>query len=127
MLELLDRQVGELERHGCEGDKPVRVGCAELGEPVVLNADNLCRDLALGAVPGRVDAQCLHVDALRIHLADASGADFIDARPTLTTRPRRAEQRLGLGNHTVRVDVDGLDATTIDHDFAPPSGSTGRA
>src|SRR3989475_275861 len=119
--ELLHRQVRELERDRGEGDEAVRVGRAELGEPLVLDLDHLSGDVALGPVPRGVDADRLHVDALGVHLADPTGPDLVDPR-TARDVGFQPEQRLRLRDHAVGVHVDHLHAATADDHFAAPAG-----
>ena len=51
VLELLDRKVRVLQGDAGEGDKPVGMGRADLGEGLVLDPDDLGRDVPVGAVP----------------------------------------------------------------------------
>ena len=71
LLELLGGEVRMLERHAREGDEPVGLGRADLGERLVLDADQLRRDVPVRRVPVGVDAERLHVDALRVHRLEA--------------------------------------------------------
>ncbi len=68
---LLDREIRMLQRHGREGDEALLMRRAEFGELFVLNPDELRREVALGLVPERIDAERLDVDALRVHRLDA--------------------------------------------------------
>ena len=118
--ELLHRQVRELEGHRREGDEAVRVPRAELGEPLVLDLDHPGDDVALGAVPRGVDAERLHVDTLRVHLADASLADLADPGPAMVV-DLAPQERVRLRDHAVRVHVDGLRSATAHHHRAAPA------
>ena len=71
MLDLLGGELGMLQRRRREGDEAVGVGRAELDQRLVLDLDQLGRDVALGAVPVGIDAERLDVDALRVHRRDA--------------------------------------------------------
>ena len=99
-----------------------RSGCAatELGELLVLQLDQLFGDVAVGVIPERIDADRLHVDALLVHGLEALGADHEIGRP-----PLAVQHRHDLGEHAVRVDVDGLDAAAADHDLAAASRRLG--
>ena len=67
-LELLDRQIGMLQRHRRQPDEAIRVGRAPLRELLVLNRDDPARQIAVGAVPpAALMAQRLHVDAPFVH------------------------------------------------------------
>ena len=120
--ELLHGQVRILQGHRGKGHEAIRVRRAELGEPFVLDPDHLGRQVALRPVPRRVDAERLHVDALRVHLADAPGPDLVDARAPLGVR-RQAQQGVRLRDHAVGVDVDRPHATAADDDFAAARGA----
>ena len=100
-----------------EGDEAVGVGGAELDQRLVLDPDQLGRDVALGAIPVRVDAERLDVDALRIHRRDArAGVVHQQARRFERMIDQRHRRRHG----AMGVDVDGLDPLAVDHDLAPP-------
>src|SRR5262249_26615931 len=78
-----------------------------------------CGQLAIPAVPERVDRQHFHVDRLLIHRSkalldlDEGGFGVVDRRQ-LHARPLVAEQRAGLAEMAMGVDVDGLDALAAD-------------
>src|SRR5205823_3192852 len=61
LLELLGGEVGVLERHRREGDEALGVRGARLGELLVLDLDDLPRQVAVRLVPVRVDAERLDV------------------------------------------------------------------
>ena len=84
---------------------------ADLREPVVLEVDNATSDVPGRRVPELVDAEDLDVDALRIHFEQSLGTE--DQRRRIG--PCAAYQIKGVGDDTVRVDVDRLNA-------APPQG-----
>ena len=105
-----------LQRRRREGDEAVGAGGAELHQRLVLDLDQLGRGVALGAVPVRVDAERLDVDALRVHRRDArAGVVHQQARRferMVDHRRRRRDDAMG-------VHVDGLDPLAVDHDLAP--------
>src|SRR5512143_3851763 len=107
MPELLDREVGVLQRHRGKRDEAVGARAAEFGELLVLDSDDLARDVALRLVPGWIDAERLDVYALFVHLGDAPGPDFADSRPALVFQllPQQGQR---FRYHTVRVHIDGL-------------------
>src|SRR6266851_778364 len=115
VLDLLDREVGMLERHGGEGDEAVGLRCHQLGELFVLQLDERRRDVAVRLVPVGIDAERLDVDALLVHGAQTRGRHYQALRPHLQTHHRQ-----GLGEGAVRVDVDGLHAAAVHHHLAPP-------
>ena len=63
MLDLLGGEIGVLQRRRREGDEAVGMAGAELDQLLVLDPDQLGRGVALGAVPERVDAERLDIDA----------------------------------------------------------------
>src|SRR5262244_847598 len=124
-LELLHREVRELERDRGERDEALRVLRAEAGERLVLDLDHLLDDIALGPIPRRVNAERLHVDALRVHLTDAALTDFADSGSAMVV-DFQPEQGVGLRNHTVRVHVDHLDASAAHLHFTAPARLSAR-
>src|SRR5262249_14984739 len=87
---------------------------------------HLGREVALGPVPGRVDAERLHVDALRVHLANAPGPDLVDARASLDVG-LQAQEGVRFRDHAVGVDVDGSHAAAAHDDLAPARAPRRRA
>ena len=116
MFDLLRGEVGMLQRGGREGDEAVGIGGAELDQRLVLDLDQLGGGVALGAVPVRVDAQRLDVDALRVHRRDA-GAGVVHQQAGRLER--MIDHRRGRRNDAMGVHVDGLDPLAVDHDLAP--------
>src|SRR5207302_5174561 len=114
MLDLLRGEVGMLDGSGRKGDKAVGMTGTELRQRLVVEADQLGRGIALGAVPEGVDAERLDIDAGAVHL----GEPVADIRPQ---EPRRLERMVdylrGVGNDAMRVDIDGLDPLAVDHDL----------
>jgi hypothetical protein len=97
------------------------VGGAELRQLLVLELDELARHLEVRAVPGRIDAQGFHVDALRVHLLQ-----------TIRAHDQRRVVRRGLAHHlryawhdAVAMDVDHLDSSSA-HRHLPSSGRGAR-
>src|SRR5439155_11644326 len=112
VLDLLRGEVGMLDGSGRKGDKAVGMTGAELRQRLVVEADQLGRGIALGAVPERVDAERLDIDAGTIHLGEA----IADIRPQETRRLERVIDDLrSIGNDAMRVDIDGLDPLAADH------------
>ena len=115
MLDLLGGEIGELQGRGGEGDKAVRLRGAEFGERLVLDADQLGGGIALGAVPKRVDAEGLDIDAGLVHLRQA----IADIRPQEAWRLERVIDHLRrIRNDAMGVHVDGLDPFAADDDLA---------
>jgi len=114
VLDLLRGKVGELQRGGREGDEAVLVAGAELDQRFVLHLDQLFGGVALGAVPERIDAERLDIDARPVHLCEA-GADI---RPQEARRfERMIDDLRGVRDDAMSVDIDGLDALAGDHDL----------
>jgi hypothetical protein len=119
--ELLDRVFdlfrGKIRMLQCrrrEADEAVGVGRAELDQSLVLDLDQLGRDVALGAVPVGVDAERFDVDALRIHRRDAhAGIGHQQAR----CLERVLDQGHRRGHRAMGVDVNRLDPFAVDHDL----------
>ncbi len=107
-------QIGVLQRGRREGDKAVGVAGAEFDELLVLYPDQLGGGVALGAIPVRVDAERLDIDAGAVHLRQP----VADIRPQEAGRFERMIDDLGgVRDDAMRVHVDGLDALAGDHDF----------
>ncbi len=117
VFDLFRGEVGVLQRGRSESDEAVGIGGAELGKRFVLDLDQRGGDLALGAIPIRIDAERLDVDALRVHRRDAR----VDVAHQETRRlERMLDQRHCRRHRTMSVHVDGLDPIAIDDDFTPP-------
>ena len=71
VFQLFGREIGELQCDGGEGDKAGGMGGDRFGELFVLQLNDFLGEVAVGLAPERVDRQCLHVDALRIHRSEA--------------------------------------------------------
>ena len=120
-LELLHREVGRLQGERGEGGEAVGLGGAELGQLLVLQLDDLARELAVAAVPEGVDRQHFHVDGLRVHrlqpLVDLDeGLGGAVDRRQLHRGAVGAQQRAGLAEVAMRMHVDGLDLLAVDGD-----------
>ena len=76
-------------------------------------------ELAARTVPGRVDAQRLDVDPLLVHHLQALSPDFVDPASEPRIARGNPEQRLGLRNDAMGVNVDRFDAPTIDNHLTP--------
>src|SRR5205823_6397714 len=114
VLELAHREVGILQRDAGKGDEAVGRLRAELGELLVLQLDHFRHEVAVERVPGGIDAERLHVDALLVHALQALGHGAgIGGRPLLL------HQRLRFGDDGLRVDVDRPYALAAHHDLAP--------
>jgi hypothetical protein len=86
----------------------------ELDQRLVLHLDQVFGRVALGAVPERVDAQRLDIDARLVHVREA----VPDIRPEQRGCFERViDQLCGVGNDAMRVHVNGLDPLTGDDDL----------
>ena len=106
-----------LQRHRREGDEPVGLGRADLRERLVLELDELARDVPLRRVPVGVDAERLDVDALLVHRADAVRRAGHEEGLRLERSPHQGHRR---GHRAVRVHVHGLHALALHHHLSPP-------
>ncbi len=120
VLDLLDREIGVLQRHRGEGDETIGLGGAQLRELLVLHLDERLRDVALRLVPVRIDAESLDVDALPVH-----GIDTLGAHDELVGLHLQTHQRHGLRKRAVRMNVDRLDAAAVHHHLAAPCRAGG--
>src|SRR5262245_13213902 len=121
VLDLLRGQVGKLQRRRREADETIGVTGTELDQRLVLHFDQLFGRVALGAVPERVDAQRLDIDARLVHVREA----VPDIRPKQRGGFERVIDQLGgVGNDAVCVHIDGLDPLTGD-DNLPASTRVG--
>jgi hypothetical protein len=88
-----------------------------------LQVEHAAGEIAVGAVPERVDAERLHVDAVPIHVDDARGLDR-EAEAALQLLPsgaleRRAVDEIEHGRHrAVSMHVDGPHTAAGDVDLA---------
>ena len=99
-----DGEVGILQRHRGEGDEALRVRRADLGELLVLDPDRPLRATSRSAVPVRVDAERLDVDALLVHRRMRVGASSSSkGRMVSSFLPTSA---IASGHRAVRVHVD---------------------
>ena len=131
-FELLDGEIRELQRQRGEGGETVGLRRAEFGELFVLYPDDLGGEVAILAIPERVDRQHLHVDALCVHRLEAlvergrdKGLPSGLLHRRLEGRVVVAHQLFGLVEQAMGMDVDRLDALAVDHDrqarsAAPP-------
>jgi hypothetical protein len=114
VLDLLRSEVRKLQRRRREGDETIAMTGTELDQRLVLHFDQLFGRVALGAVPERVDAQRLDIDARLVHLREA----IPDIRPKQRGCFERVIDHLrGVGNDAVRVHIDGLDPLAGDDDL----------
>src|SRR6516225_751218 len=114
VLDLLRSEVGKLQRRRREADETIGTTGTELDQRLVLHLDQLFGHVALGAVPERVDAQRLDIDARLVHVREA----VPDIRPKQRGCFERViDQLRGVGNDAVRVHIDGLDPLTGDDDL----------
>src|SRR5438270_5465035 len=92
---------------------------AEFGQFLVLNLDDLSGEVAIAAVPERIDRQYLHVDRHRVHRLQTLLDD--DKMFLLALGRRqwlvlvRTEKVERFVEQAMRMHVDGLDALAIDH------------
>ena len=114
VLDLLRSEVRKLQRRRREADETIGMTGTELDQRLVLHFDQLFGRVALGAVPERVDAQRLDIDARLVHVREA----VPDIRPKQRGCFERViDQLRGVGNDAVRVHIDGLDPLTGDDDL----------
>src|SRR5262245_41404047 len=71
VLDLLRSEVRKLQRRRREADETIGMTGTEVDERLVLHLDQLFSRVALGAVPERVDAQRLDIDARPVHVHEA--------------------------------------------------------
>src|SRR5262245_11787024 len=114
VLDLLRSEVRKLQRRRREADETVGMTGTERGQRLVLHFDQLFGRVALGAVPERVDAQPLDIEARLVHVSEAI--------PAIRPKQRRCFERVidqlrGVGNDAVRVHMDGFDQLTGDDDL----------
>ena len=107
-----------LQGHRREGDEPVGLGPADLGQRLVLDPDELLGHVAVRRVPVGVDAERLHVDALRVHRGEALPGIGHQEGLGLELAPH---QRHRGGDRAVRVHVHRLHAFAAHHHLAPPA------
>src|SRR6266571_1464329 len=109
-----------LQRERCEGGEAVRPRRAQLGELLVLHLDDLGREVALPAVPERIDREHLHVDRLRVHALEALlDDDVVLQRPLGPRQDARlllAGEGDGLAEVAMGVHVDGLHPLAVERD-----------
>src|SRR5262249_7085109 len=114
VFDLLRSEVRKLQRRRRKADETIGMAGTELDQRLVLHFDQLFGRVALGAVPERVDAQRLDIDARLVHLREA----VPDIRPKQRgCFERGIDQLRGVGNDAVRVHIDGLDPLTGDDDL----------
>ena len=123
-FELLGGQLGKLQRHRCERDEAVRVGRAHLRQLLILQVDQLGRQILVGRIPERVDADGLDVDAHLVHLLNPcgsqSGVIVTAERDSGAETPLnfRALEQLGRFRHAhMAVNVHGFHAALPYHDW----------
>ena len=118
-LQLLGGQIGILQGHGGESYEPIRLFGAQFGEHFVLDFYDARGEVAIRAVPVRVDAQSLHVDALLVHHLEAFGSH--NESGTLGGIVA-AHERYCFGDSAVRVNIDGLHAASVHGHLASARG-----
>src|SRR5207247_7762310 len=112
--ELLGREVRKMQRHRREPDVSIGMRRTPRRELLVLDLDNLARELAVRRVPERVDAEDLDIDPLRVQRMETLGAEDETAAVGLVAAAGRRELRTfeniaDLGHREGTVDVDRLD------------------
>ena len=122
VLELLDREIGMLQRDGRETDEAIRVGRAPLRQLLVLNGDDSPRQLAVRAVPpAALVAQNLDVDAPFIQRAKARRTEHqgsVQVVADVAGEVRVADDVQLRRLDEVAVNVDDLDPASPDGHFA---------
>ncbi len=129
VVQLPGGEIGKLHGGAGEGDEAVRIGRAGLGQRLVLYLDHRLGEVAvLDPVPVGIDAQGLHIDALRVHGPQAE-VD-LDAHFEIGAEPWPAEliphQRQRRRHRAVGMDVDRADTFPPDHDAPAPGLALGR-
>ncbi len=117
VLELFDGEIRMLQGDRRKCDEPVGLRAADLRERLVLDPDELLRDVPVGRVPVRVDAEGLDIDALLVHRAEALLRVRHEERLRLERPPHERHRR---GHRAVRVHVHGLHTPAAHHHLAPP-------
>ena len=116
VLELLGREIRELQRDGAQADEARRVLLAPGRDALVVRRDDGARVVAVRRVPPiGVDAERLHVDAALVHRREPLGPEHERRR----SDARRVDARHALrdlGEHAVRVHVDDRHAPAADRD-----------
>src|SRR5262249_11315963 len=124
IIELLSRQLRMLKSHRCESDKPIRMRRAPLRETFVLNLDDLCGEIAIGAIPPRalvrehLDVDSLLIDHAQPLVAHDEGAVLVDVAREIRT----FDDFDFFGNHEMSVNVDHLDTAITDRHFSALRG-----
>jgi hypothetical protein len=115
-LELLRGEIGELKGDGRKRREPIGMRRNEFGEGVVLNVDDLRREVAIDGVPVGIDAQHGDVDPVRVHVHQPIGERLaIEAQcPGVHLL---SEKFCGSRNGAMCVDVDGPNSPAVDHDW----------
>ena len=114
-----------LDRDRRERDESIGTCGTERGEPAVLRVHDASGQIAIGAVPPRIDAQYLDVDALLVHALETLVAHH--QRPRRRCRGRPLERRAAHDVHHVRnedvgVHVHRLHASAPDADLTTAGG-----
>ena len=116
VVQLLGRHFGKLQRGRAQRDKTVRVGRAPCSEFLVVNADDLAREIGLGRVPPvTVDAERRHIDALRIQCREPLGTE--DPVEVGIGHARAFNQRRHLEEIAMVVNVDDRHRAPTNSDF----------
>ena len=116
-FQFLHRQLRVLQGQRRERREPVRLGGAEFGQFLVLNLDDLRRQIAVLVVPEGVDRQDLHVDRHGVHCLQAfldHDEAFLRAADDVVQHGGvPAQQRGGFVEDAMRVHVDGLNGLAV--------------
>ena len=71
MFELLDGEIGKLQRHRGVAQETAGKGPAHLCDFFTLEIEHPARQIAVRSVPERVDAEHLDVDTVFVHIRNA--------------------------------------------------------
>src|SRR5262245_52341371 len=130
-LELLGGNLRILQRDRRIADEATWENLAHLRDLGGLQVEYAAGEIAVGAVPERVDAEGLHVDAVPVHVGNAGRLDR-EAEAALQLLPRGALEggavdKIEHGRHrAVRMHVDGPHTAAGDVDLAAGCDLRGR-
>jgi hypothetical protein len=132
---LLRGQFGKLQCHRSESDEAVRMRRAHLRQLLILQIDQLAREILVRGIPESVDAHGLDVDPHFVHRLNPRGSQagvIVSAERDSGARApldlRALEQLRGFGHAHVAVDVHGFHAALPYHGglvFYPASNLRG--
>jgi len=117
VLELLGREIGELQRDGRQRDEAVRMLLAPGRKQLIVQRDDVFRDRVLSRVPPEeVHAERLDIDTALVHRGEPFRAEH-DRRRRYPRRIRARQTLRDLREHAVRMHVDDFHALARDTDL----------